>query len=61
MGLKKSAEAVLGWRGGLGQLDSEAVTLFYGEALDQELPYPVQEAYGDGSQRERRFYHGNVA
>ena len=42
------------------QLDSEAVKVFHGEALDQELSYPVQEACGDGSQRERRSCHGNV-
>ena len=32
------------------QLDSEAVKVFYGEALDQGLSYPIQEICGDGGQ-----------
>ena len=34
--------------------------MFYGEALDQELSYPVQETCSDGGQRERCSCHGDV-
>jgi hypothetical protein len=38
---------------GYGQLDTEKATAFHGEAVDQELFYPIQTIGGNGSERQR--------